>query len=247
MKRLGDGKTTVAARDADRPKAALRWLTISERRSLRLTKAGFAVGGRDHRARRQRIPAALERSTRAANPIRTSACARRSTPCPPSRRSRSARTWPGRRRRDELERAIDSRIVAQYASRKEFLCAKERKLAIRGYMVYANITVGGPQAPRGRPLHGAVLRRDEAADLELRGRGAAAAAEAHVTDGLVRPGGLPRGAAAADGRSTSRASSCARTRRRASSARCSPWPTASRSRGSSVASPRATRTAPRST
>jgi hypothetical protein len=33
--------------------------------------------------------------------------------------------------------------VGKYATREKYLCAKERKLALRGYMVYANITVEG--------------------------------------------------------------------------------------------------------
>ncbi|WP_028066232.1 hypothetical protein [Solirubrobacter soli] len=43
----------------------------------------------------------------------------------------------------EIERTIDGLILAKYKTHEEFLCAKERKLAVRGYMVYADITVEG--------------------------------------------------------------------------------------------------------
>jgi hypothetical protein len=45
-----------------------------------------------------------------------------------------------------IERAIDERARLQAGgelSHDEFLCAKERLLTIRGYMVYANVTVEG--------------------------------------------------------------------------------------------------------
>ena len=43
----------------------------------------------------------------------------------------------------ELAQAIERQIVADYPTRAEFLCAKDRKLAVQGYMVYANVTVEG--------------------------------------------------------------------------------------------------------
>ena len=43
----------------------------------------------------------------------------------------------------EIERRVDEMIVADYKTRAELDCAKERALAIRGYVVYANITVEG--------------------------------------------------------------------------------------------------------
>jgi hypothetical protein len=45
-----------------------------------------------------------------------------------------------------VERAIDEQaraLAGRELSPKEFLCAKERLLAVRGYMVYANLTVEG--------------------------------------------------------------------------------------------------------
>jgi hypothetical protein len=43
----------------------------------------------------------------------------------------------------EIERRVDEMIVADYKTRAELDCAKDRALAIRGYVVYANITVEG--------------------------------------------------------------------------------------------------------
>jgi len=113
-----------------------------ERRSLRFTKLGFAaivavvalagnafqllysVDPRRKPDPNERLRAAIEPLTAEPQVALGTYLARTTAPA-------------------QIERTIDGLILARYKTHEEFLCAKERKLAVRGYMVYADITVEG--------------------------------------------------------------------------------------------------------
>jgi hypothetical protein len=116
-----------------------------ERRGIRFTKAGYAVVAAlillagnalqltwtlDPR----RKPDPNERLRAAIEPVSAEPSVSLSTYL-------ARTTSPG-----AIERAIDDRVREQAGGQlnhQEFLCAKERLLMLRGYMVYANVTVEG--------------------------------------------------------------------------------------------------------